>query len=155
MNSNGDLLNDFLNDQPMTVLNNRSWFNSSGAKVTAKGCFTFQRFRGNGVQKSLIDYAIVDKSILHEVLAFEVASDSYVDSDHNPLVLDLAYSSQQNLITPEKTIQKTNWKLFTTTMDKFSKEMDDFEELSIESKNRMLQSHIKRAMAKSIEFPTH
>ena len=149
MNSNGDLVNDFLNDQPMTVLNNRSWFNSSGAEVTAKGCFTFQRFRGDGVQKSLIDYAIVDKSILHEVLAFEVASDSYVDSDHNPIVLDLAYSGQQNLIAPEKTIQKTNWKVFTTTMDNFSKEMDDFEELSIESKNRLLQSHIKRAMAKA------
>ena len=36
LNSNGDLFNDFLNDQPMSVLNNRSWIRNSGELVQVK-----------------------------------------------------------------------------------------------------------------------
>ena len=146
MNSNGDLLNDFLNDQPMTTLNNRSWYNRLGDKVTAKGCFTFRRFREDGVQQSVIDYAIVDKSLQQDVLTFEVSNDSYVDSDHNPLLMDLAYTQTHKSNYQSRSVEKVNWKAFKEVLGKLSEDMEDFEELSIESKSRFLQASIKNAM---------
>ena len=148
MNSNGDLLNDFLNDQPMTVLNNRSWYSRAGDKVTAKGCFTFRRFREDGIQQSVIDYAIVDKSIQQDVVAFEVSNDSYVDSDHNPILMDLTYKLKHSSQNSLRKIEKVNWSAFTEKMKILSEEMENYEQLSIESKSRFLQSTIIKAMNK-------
>ena len=140
------LLNDFLNDQPMEVLNNRSWMNAVGNLVEAEGCFTFQRIREEGVQRSVIDYGVVDVDLKDSVYRFKVCEEEFVDSDHNPIMMEVHCSMVDNEDTEERVFSKVKWERFAQEVEEKVSLVDDFEELSIESKSRCIQTYIRSAM---------
>ena len=133
-------------NQPMTVLNNRSWRSISGELVHAQGCYTFQRVREDGCQNSVIDYAVVDRSLQGNVSAFKVCVDSFVDSDHNPLLIQFENLRTEEGVAQRTLFKKVNWEKFRVEVENKMDSIEDFTELSIESKSRLIERSILSAM---------
>ena len=148
LNSNGDLFNDFLNDQPMSVLNNRSWMSTAGELVQAKGCYTFQRVREEGCQNSVIDYAVVDDALQGNVKEFEVCEDSFVDSDHNPLLFRFEDLRREESEATKTLVKRVNWEKFRVEVEDRANSIEEFSDLSIESKSRVIERYILGAMSR-------
>ena len=146
VNRNGSLLIEWLSGQSMKCLNNRNWLLDSGERVVANGEFSFQRMRDDRMQKSLIDYGFVDEVILNKIVSFEVNEENYIDSDHNPLLLSMKMVNTDGL-AEEPVHESVNWERYTQVVEHLASDMSDvFEELSCESKYRVIKDYVSRAV---------
>ena len=98
-------------------INNRSWMTRARRRVQSKGVYTFQRLREDGIQRSVIDYGIVDSSLKIDVLNFEVRDDSYIDSDHHPIVMELEACVDECELQEDHTGKKVNWSKYSQVVD--------------------------------------
>ena len=89
---------------------------------------------------------MVDNSLQGDVKEFEVCEDSFVDSDHNPLLIHFEDFRKEKLEAKKTLIRKVNWEKFRVEVEASANSIEDFSELSIESKSCVIERYILNAM---------
>ena len=78
-----------------------------------------------------------------------------MDSDHNPILLRLKSGAIESEVETEKEMHKVNWKKFSEEVTEYAQDVEDFDDLSIESKSRTIQNYIRRAMKRVTTIGSH